>query len=67
VTWVKWKFILVPLEIVLINTHDRCTVYVGYAVGSEIILATTDGLLCDVGQMEAHFGLFGDCVNLGTR
>jgi hypothetical protein len=24
-------------------------------------------LLGDVGQMEAHFGLFGDSVNLHTR
>jgi hypothetical protein len=24
-------------------------------------------LLGDMGQVEAHFGPFGDCVNLGTR
>jgi hypothetical protein len=24
-------------------------------------------LLGNMGQMEAHFGLFGDCVNLDTR
>jgi hypothetical protein len=24
-------------------------------------------LLGDAGQVEAHFGLFGDSVNLGTR
>jgi hypothetical protein len=28
---------------VLINTHDRCTVYIGCAMGLEIMLATTDG------------------------
>jgi hypothetical protein len=25
-TWVKWKLVLVHLEIVLISTEDRCTV-----------------------------------------
>jgi hypothetical protein len=39
-------------------------VYVERAIGSEIILGTTDELLGDVGQMESHFGLFGDGVNL---
>jgi hypothetical protein len=24
-------------------------------------------LLCDVGQVEAHFGLFGDSINLEAR
>jgi hypothetical protein len=24
-------------------------------------------LIGDVGQLDAHFGLFGDCVILGTR
>jgi hypothetical protein len=67
VTWIKWKLILVRLEIVLINTQDRCTVYVERAIGSEIILGTTDELLGDVGQMEAHFDLFREYINLGTR
>jgi hypothetical protein len=65
--WVKWKLILVCLEIVLINMQDKCTVCVKRAIGSKIILGTTDELLGDMGQMEAHFGLFGDCVNLGIR
>jgi hypothetical protein len=67
VTWIKWKLILVCLEIVLINTQDRCTVYVEHAIGSEIILGTTDELLGDVVQMEAHFDLFREYINLGTR
>ena len=35
--------------------------------GMEIILGTPDGTLGDLGQVEAHFGLFGDSVNLGAR
>jgi hypothetical protein len=64
VTWVKWKLILVHLEIVSISTQERCTVCAERAIGSEIILGTTDGILRDMGQMEAHFSLFGDSANL---
>jgi hypothetical protein len=34
----------VHLEVVLILTEDRCTVYVKYSIGSEIILYTPDGI-----------------------
>jgi hypothetical protein len=34
---------LVRFEIVLINTQDRCTVCAERAIGSKIILGTTDG------------------------
>jgi hypothetical protein len=66
VTWLKWKLILVRLEIVLINTQDRCIVCAECAIGSEIILGTTDGILGDGGQMEAHFSLIGDSANLNS-
>jgi hypothetical protein len=33
----------------------------------EIFLGAPDGLLGDVGKIEAHFGLFGDSVNLDAR
>jgi hypothetical protein len=36
-------------------------------MGTEIFLAALDGPPCDVGQMEAHFGPFGDNVNLPAR
>jgi hypothetical protein len=36
-------------------------------MGIEIILGTPNGTLSDVGQVEAHFGLFGDSVKLGAR
>jgi hypothetical protein len=33
----------------------------------EIFLAAPDGLLGDVGQIEARYSLFGDNVNLDAR
>jgi hypothetical protein len=62
----KRNLISVCLEIVLISTQDRCTVCVEHAIGLEIILATPMELLGDVGQVEGHFGPFGDSVNLNT-
>ena len=41
--WVKWKLVLVYLEIVLISAQVRCKVYVERTIGSEIILDTFDG------------------------
>ena len=42
-TSVKWKFVLVRLDIVLILTLDRCTVYGEHTIGSENILDVPDG------------------------
>jgi hypothetical protein len=39
----KWNLDLVCLEIVLILTHDRCTVCVKLTIGLEIILDGPDG------------------------
>jgi hypothetical protein len=39
----KWKLILVCLEIVLILTQDRCTVCAERTIGSEIVLDAPDG------------------------
>jgi hypothetical protein len=39
----KWKLILVRLEIVLILTQNRCIVYAEPTIGSKIILDTPDG------------------------
>ena len=66
VTRLKWKLISVLLEIVLILTQDRCTVYVERTIGSEIILDTHDELLGDVGHAESYFFLFGDSVSVGA-
>jgi hypothetical protein len=43
VTWVKWKLVLVCLEIVLISVQDRCTVYAECTMGMEVILGTPNG------------------------
>ena len=39
----KWKLDLVYLEIVLILTQDKCTVYAERTIGSEIDLDAPDG------------------------
>ena len=42
VTRLKWKLILVHLEIVLILMQDRCTVCAEHTIGSETILDAPD-------------------------
>ena len=42
-TMLKWKLILVHLEIVLILTQDRCMVCPEHTIGLEIILDAPDG------------------------
>jgi hypothetical protein len=43
VTRLKWKLILVHLDIVLILTQDRCTVCTKCTIGLEIILDVPNG------------------------
>jgi hypothetical protein len=47
--------------------QDRCLVCAERAIGAEMVLDALDGLLHDVGQVQAHLGLFGDIVNLNAR
>jgi hypothetical protein len=42
VTWVKWKLILICLEIVLISALDRYMVWAECTMVMEIILGTPD-------------------------
>jgi hypothetical protein len=65
--WVKWKLVLVHLEIVLILAQDRCTVCAEGTSAWKSFWAHSMELQGDVGQMEAHFSLFGDNVNLDAR
>jgi hypothetical protein len=65
--YVKWKLVLVHLQIVLVSAQDRCTICAERTIGSEIILTHPMVLLGDMGQVEARFGPFGDSVNLGIR
>jgi hypothetical protein len=39
----KWKLVLVHLEIVLILTQDRCTVCAERTIGSKLVLEAPDG------------------------
>jgi len=64
---VKWKLVSVHLLIVLISTQERCMVCAEHTIGSEIIFDALMVLLCDMGQVEARFGPFGDSVNLDAR
>jgi hypothetical protein len=66
VTWVKWKHILVHLEIVLISKIGAWFAMNVPRAGKSV-WAHPMVLLGDVGQVEARFGLFGDSVKLGTR
>jgi hypothetical protein len=40
---VKWKLVLVSLEIMLIKTQNRCTVCTKHAIGSETVLGAPGG------------------------
>jgi hypothetical protein len=41
--WLKWKLVLVRLEIVLTLLLDRCTVCAKRTIGSENVLDAHDG------------------------
>jgi hypothetical protein len=56
-----------PLEIVLISMQDRCTVCVDVPYASNSFWGHPIELPGDAGQVERHFGLFGDSNNLSAR
>jgi hypothetical protein len=61
----KWKLILVCLEIVLILTEDRCTVCAECTIGS--VWTHLMELLGDMGHMESCFGPFEGGVSICAR
>ena len=63
----KWKFVLVHLEKVIISTQDRCTVCAERNIGSEISFDAPDGTPGDVGEVDACFSTFGDSASLDAR
>jgi hypothetical protein len=63
----KWKLILVHLEIVLILTQDRRMVCAECTIGLEFVWTHPMELLGDVGHGESCFNLFGDGVCVGAR
>ena len=52
-TKLKWKLVLIRLEIVLILTQDRCTVCVEHTIGSETFWTHPMECLGDVGHVES--------------
>ena len=66
-TRLKWKLVLVRLEIVLVLVQDRCTVYARRTMGSKIVLDTMMVLLRVEAQVDARFVLFGDSAMLDAR
>ena len=62
----KWKLVIVCLEVVLILTQDRCMVCAERTIGSEIVLDAPDELLADVGHVESSFDPFGDGVSVSA-
>jgi hypothetical protein len=55
------------LEILLILTHDRCTVCAEQTICSETFYTHPMKLLGDMGHVESHFGLFGHSASVGER
>jgi hypothetical protein len=49
---VKWKLVLVRLEIMLISAQDKCTVCVDVPYACKLLWAHPIELLGDVGQVE---------------
>jgi hypothetical protein len=46
--------------------EDTCAVCVECTIGSKIILDAPDGNPMSVGNVESHFGLFGDSVTVNV-
>jgi hypothetical protein len=61
---VKWKLVLLLLNILLILMLDRCTVCIECTIGSEIILKHSLVPLGDEAQVKAHFDPFRHNANL---
>jgi hypothetical protein len=57
----------IRLEIVLILTQDRCTVFTGRTIGSQIVFDAPDALVSDMGHVESRFSPFGDSTSVSAR
>ena len=66
-TRLKWKLVVVHLEVVRILTQGRCMVCAERAIGLENILAHPMELLGDMGLVESCFGPYGGSVSVGAR
>jgi hypothetical protein len=63
VAWVKWKLVSVCSNVVLISTQDRSRFAPDVPQGRKFFWSHPMEQLGDVGQMDAHFSLFGDNVS----
>ena len=63
----KWKLVSVCLGIVLMLSHDRCTVCVERIKGSKSFWTHPMELLGDVGHVESDFIPFGDSVRFRCK
>jgi hypothetical protein len=63
----KWKLILVCMDIVLILSQDRCMVCAERTIVSESFWAHPTELLGVVGHIESRFGPIGHGVSVSAR
>ena len=63
-TWVMWNLTSFRLEIVLVSVQDRCMVCTRRTIPQKSFWTHSMVPLGDEAQVEAHFSLFGDSVNL---
>ena len=64
--YLKWKLVSVRFEIVLVLRKIGTRFAPNVPRARKSFLAHLIILLCNIGQEEACFGLFGGCVNLGA-
>jgi hypothetical protein len=67
VTRLKWKLVLVRLEMVRILPQDRWTVCTERTIGSEIILDAPNGTPWCRGHVESCLSPFADRFSVGAR
>jgi hypothetical protein len=67
VTLAMWNLISIHFEIVVVSVQDSCRICAKRTIGIEIVLDAPMVLLGDVAQVDACFGMFGDCANLDAR
>jgi hypothetical protein len=63
----KWKLILVCLDIALILTQDRYIVYAERTIGRKSFWTHPMEHQGDVAHVESHFGPLRDGVSVGAR
>jgi hypothetical protein len=62
-----WNLILVHLEMLLVSMQDRCMFAANVPQPQKSFWTHLMVLLGDTTQLEDHFSLFGDSVNLDAR